>query len=109
MRRKSAMLMTTTDSIPGENLELLGLVQGNIVRTKNVGKAIAAGFRAMGGGEIKIFTDLLNEARAMAISRMQEQAQALGADAIVFIRITTCSVMDGSSEVTAYGTAVKFV
>jgi len=101
--------MTTTESIIGKNLEMLGLVQGNIVRTKNVGKAIAAGFRSLGGGEIKIFTDLLNEAREIAITRMQEQAKALGADAIVCIRITTCSVMDGSSEVTAYGTAVKFV
>ena len=103
------MLMTTTDSISGKNLEMLGLVQGNIVRTKHLGKAIAAGFRAMGGGEIKIYTDLLNEARETAINRMQEQATALGADAIVCIRITTCSVMDGSSEVTAYGTAVKFI
>ena len=103
------MLMTTTESIAGKNLEMLGLVQGNIVRTKNVGKAIAAGLRSLGGGEIKIFTDLLNEAREIAIGRMQEQAKALGADAIVCIRITTCSVMDGSSEVTAYGTAVKFV
>jgi len=103
------MIMTTTDAIAGKNLEMLGLVQGNIVRTKHLGKAIAAGFRAMGGGEIKIYTDLLNEARDVAISRMQEQAKAMGADAIVAIRMTTCSVMDGSSEVTAYGTAVKFV
>ena len=103
------MLLTTTDSVAGKNLEMLGLVQGNIVRTKHLGKTIAAGFRAMGGGENKIFTDLLNEAREQAISRMQEQAKALSADAIVCIRITTCSVMDGSSEVTAYGTAVKFV
>jgi len=101
--------MTTTDSIANKNLEILGLVQGNIVRTKDLGRAIAAGFRAMGGGEIKIYTDLLNEARETAISRMQAQAHALGADAIVCIRIATCSVMDGSSEVTAYGTAVKFV
>ena len=103
------MLMTTTDTIQGKNLEMLGLVQGNIVRTKNIGKAIAAGFRAMGGGEVKIYTSLLNEARDTAIGRMQEQAAALGADAIVCIRLTTCSVMDGSSEVTAYGTAVKFI
>jgi len=103
------MLMTTTDSIAGKNLEMLGLVQGNIVRTKNIGKAIAAEFRALGGGEIKIYTNLLNEAREVAVSRMQEQAQELGADAVVCVRLTTCSVMDGSSEVTAYGTAVKFV
>ena len=103
------MMMTTTDSIAGKNLEMIGMVQGNIVRTKDFGKAMLAGFRALAGGEIKIFTDLLNEARAIAIGRMQEQAQAYGADAIVAVRMTTCSVMDGSSEVTAYGTAVKFV
>ena len=103
------MLLTTTDTIAGKNIEMLGLVQGNIVRTKHLGKSIAAGFRAMGGGEIKIFTNLLNEAREQAVSRMKEQAAELGADAIVCIRITTCSVMDGSSEVTAYGTAVKYV
>lgn len=103
------MLMTTTDSISGKNLEMLGLVQGNIVRTKDFGKAMWAGLKSLAGGEITIFTDLLNEARTIAIMRMQDQAKALGADAIVCVRITTCSVMDGSSEVTAYGTAVKFV
>ena len=103
------MLMTTTDAIAGKNLEPLGLVQGNVVRTKHLGKSISAGFRAMGGGEIKIYTDLLSEAREIAIGRMQEQAKSLGADAIVCVRMATCSVMDGSSEVTAYGTAVKYV
>ena len=103
------MILTTTDTITGKNLQMLGLVQGNIVRTKDIGRSLVAGFRAMGGGEIKIFTDLLNEARSTAISRMIEQARSIGADAIVCIRLTTCSVMDGSSEVTAYGTAVKFI
>jgi len=103
------ILMTTTDTIPGRELQILGLVQGNIVRTKDIGRAFAAGFRAIAGGEIKIYTDLLNEARTTATNRMIEQAQALGADAIVCIRMTTCSVMDGSSEVTLYGTAVKFI
>ena len=103
------MILTTTDNIAGKNLEMLGLVQGNIVRTKHLGKSIMAGFRSMGGGEIKIFTELLNEARDIATSRMKKQAKAMGADAIVAVRMTTCSVMDGSSEVTVYGTAVKFV
>jgi len=102
------LLKTTTDTIVGRNFYMLGLVQGNIVRTKDVGRAVLAGFRAMAGGEIKIYTDLLNEARVIAISRMEEQAMALGADAIVCIRLATCAVMDGSSEVTAYGTAVKY-
>ena len=103
------MLMTTTDTITGKELQMLGLVQGNIVRTKDFGRAFAAGLRSLAGGEIKIYTDLLNEARETAIGRMQAQAKALGADAIVCVRMTTCSVMDGSSEVTTYGTAVKFV
>jgi len=103
------MLIVTTDSIPGKNFEMLGIVQGNIVRTKDLGRAFAAGLRSLAGGEVKIYTDLLNEARATAIDRMQEQARALGADAIVCVRMTTCSVMDGSSEVTTYGTAVKFI
>jgi len=103
------MLMTTTENIPGRNLQVLGLVQGNIVRAKDIGRAFAAGFRAMAGGEVKIYTDLLTEARETAIARMIEQAGSWGADAIVCVRLTTCSVMDGSSEVTAYGTAVKFV
>jgi len=103
------MIITTTDLITGKSFEMLGLVQGNIVRTKHLGKAIAAGLRSLGGGEIKIYTELLNEARDIAISRMKDNAAALGADAVVCVRLTTCSVMDGSSEVTAYGTAVKFV
>jgi len=103
------MLMVTTDTIPGRELQALGLAQGNIVRTKDVGRDILAGFRSLGGGEIKIYTDLLNEARSVAIGRMIEQARGMGADAIVCVRIATCSVMNGSSEVTAYGTAVKYV
>jgi len=103
------IIMTTTDLIPGQNLQVLGLVQGSVVRAKDVGRAFAAGIRAMAGGEVKIYTDLLNEARATATERMLDQAQAWGADAIVCLRIATCSVMDGCSEVTAYGTAVKFI
>ena len=103
------MIMSTTDTIPGKELQVLGLVQGNVVRAKDIGRAMAAGLRAIGGGEIKIYTDLLNEARLTATGRMVEQARGWGADAIVCIRMTTCSVMDGSSEVTVYGTAVKFM
>lgn len=103
------IIMATTDTIPGKNIEVLGLVQGNVVRAKDIGRAFAAGIRAIGGGEIKIYTDLLNEARHTAIERMVSDARAMGADAIVCVRLATCSVMDGSSEVTAYGTAVKYV
>ena len=103
------MLMTTTDTIAGKNIEMLGLAIGNIVCTKHLGKTIAAGLLSMAGGENEIFTDLLNEAREQAVSRMCKQAAALGADAVVCVRISTCSVMDSASEVTAYGTAVKFI
>ena len=103
------MLICTTNDIPGKNIQALGFVQGSIVRTKDVGRSMFAGLRAIAGGEIKIFTDLLNEARAIAINRMIEDAQKAGADAIVGVRVITCSVMNGASEVTAYGTAVKFV
>jgi len=102
------MLITTTENI-GRNMQVLGLVQGNIVRTKDIGRAMAAGFRSLAGGEVKIYTDLLNEARATATSRMVEQANSMGADAVIGTRMSTCSVMDGSSEVTIYGTAVRFV
>lgn len=102
------MLMTTTDTIPGKEVEILGFVQGSIVRAKDIGRAFLAGLKAgTVGGEIEIYTNLLNEARATAVSRMQMQAGSLGANAIVCVRIATCSVMDGSSEVTAYGTAVR--
>lgn len=103
------MLIVTTDGIPGKNLQPLGFVQGNIVRAKDLGRSLLAGLKAgTVGGEIKIYTDLLNEARTVATERMVEQATELKADAIVGVRMETCSVMDGSSEITIYGTAVKF-
>ena len=103
------MLVTTADVGPGARIQLLGLVRGNIVTSKNVGRDLMAGFKAMAGGEIKTYTDMTNEARHIAEQRMVEQAQAMGADAIVAMRFSSETVVDGATEMLAYGTAVKFV
>ena len=103
------MLITTSEFVSGKNLHHLGLVQGSTVRAKNIGKAFIAGIRQIGGGEIHEYTELMYEARVDATNRMIDSAQRLGADAIISTRYSTCSVMDGNSEVMAYGTAVKFV
>jgi len=103
------MIISTANDIPGKNYETLGLVMGSCVQAKHVGKAFMAGLNAIAGGEIKIYTDLLNECRATSINRMVEQARNWGADAIIAARFNSCSVMDGSSEVVAFGTAVKFI
>ena len=103
------ILLVTTNDIPGRELQHLGLVQGSVVRAKDFGRSFMGGLKAgTVGGEITVYTDLLNEARSIAIDRMITQARAYGADAIIALRIATCSVLDGCSEVTAYGTAVKF-
>ena len=103
------MILVNTDYIPGKEFEMLGLVKGSTIQSKNVGKDIAAGFKTLVGGELKAYTDMMNEARALATKRMVEEAEALGADAVVNIRYTSASVMQGAAEVLAYGTAVKFV
>jgi uncharacterized protein YbjQ (UPF0145 family) len=103
------MLITTSENVSGKTLNHLGLVQGSTVRAKHIGKAFMAGIRQIGGGEIHEYTELLYEARQDATARMVAAAQKMGADAIVALRYSTCSVMDGNSEVMAYGTAVKFM
>jgi len=100
------MLISTTDNLPNK-FEVVGLVKGSVVRAKHIGRDIMAGFKSIVGGEIKGYTELLNEARKIATERMIEEAKALGANAIIAVRYSTCSVMDGASEVMAYGTAVK--
>jgi len=102
------MLMVTSEFIQGKELEHLGLVQGSVVRAKHIGKALLAGFRAIGGGEIVEYTELMLEARQVATDRMVEDAKKLRSDAIISVRYSTCSVMEGNSEVMAYGTAVRF-
>ena len=102
------MIVTNTVTVAGyEITELLGLVQGNTVRAKNVGRDIMAGLKNLAGGELKGYTELLTESRQEALTRMIAQAEQLGANAIVNVRFTTSSVTSGASELYAYGTAVK--
>ena len=102
------MLMTTSDQIPGrEIIETLGLVTTNTVRARHVGRDILAGLKNLVGGEIGAYQQLLSESRELALARLQEQAEAQGADAVVALRLTTASVAQGASEILAYGTAVR--
>jgi len=103
------MILVNTDYIAGKELQMLGLVRGSAVQSKHLGKDIMAGFKTLVGGELKAYTDLMNESRAIATKRMCEDAEAMGADAVVNIRYVSAAVMQGASEITAYGTAVKFV
>lgn len=103
------MMLTTIDVVPGKQYEVLGLVKGNMVQTKNFGKDIGVGLKSLVGGELKAYSDMMNEARATATKRMVAEAEALGADAIVCVRYTSASVMAGAAEILAFGTAVKFV
>ena len=102
------MDIATTDYIAGKELEHLGLVQGNVVLTKHIGQDIMAGLKAIVGGEILQFTELLKEARVTATERMIQEAQNLGADAIITVRYSTAQIMDPAAEVMAYGTAVRY-
>lgn len=103
------MLLVNTDYISGKELETLGIVKGSIVQTKNFGKDFMAGIKTLVGGEVKEYTDMLNQARQIAVKRMVDEAESMGADAIVNIRYASSSLMQGAAEVIAYGTAVKFV
>ena len=103
------MLLLNIDYVPGKEVEPLGLVKGTVVQSKNVGKDFMAGMKTLVGGEIVGYTEMLNEARAIATKRMVDAAEALGADAIVGARYASSSVMQGAAEVVAYGTAVKFL
>ena len=102
------MLLVNTEYIGGKEIEMLGMVKGSVVRTKNVGNDIMASFKTLVGGEIASYTDLMNEARSIATKRMVEEAEKMGADAIVAIRYSSATVMGGAAEIMAYGTAVKF-
>jgi uncharacterized protein YbjQ (UPF0145 family) len=102
------MLIATTDGIAGHKIvQTLGLVVGNTVRAKHLGKDIMAGFKQLVGGEIKGYTQMLTESRDEATSRMIENATQLGADAVVSVRYTTSAIMASAAEILAYGTAVK--
>ena len=102
------MILVNTDYISGKELETLGLVQGSTIQYKNIGRDITQSFKTLVGGELKAYTDMMNEARALATKRMVREAEALGADGVVNIRYASSTVMQGAAEVIAYGTAVKF-
>ncbi len=102
------MILVNTDFIPGKEIkEMLGLVRGNTIQAKNIGKDIVAGFRQLVGGEIKEYTEMLSEAREIALQRMADKAEKLGADAVINVRFMTSAVMGAAAEILAYGTAVK--
>lgn len=101
------MLLVSINHIPGKDFEVLGMVKGCVVQSKNFGKDFMAGMKTLVGGEIVGYTEMLVEARQIATKRMVDEANALGADAIVNIRFGSSSVMQGAAEVLAYGTAVK--
>lgn len=101
------MLLLNIDYIPGREVEALALVKGSIVQSKNFGKDFMAGMKTLVGGEITSYTEMLDEARKIATKRMVDEAEALGADAILNVRYASSSVMQGAAEVTAYGTAVR--
>ena len=96
------MILTTTEHIPGKEYEVLGLVRGSTIQSKNLGKDITQSFKTLVGGELKAYNEMMNEARALATKRMVE-------DAVVSMRYASASVMQGAAEVMAYGTAVKFL
>ena len=102
------MIYTTTETVPGKKIvSIIGIVTGNVVQSKHIGRDIMAGLKSIVGGEIVGYTQMLNEARDIAIERLVASANEKGADAVVGIRFTTSAIMDGSSEIMAFGTAVK--
>ena len=103
------MLLVNTDYITGKKLEMLGLVKGSTIQTKNIGRDITQGFKTLVGGELSAYNEMMNEARALATKRMCAEAEDLGADAIVNIRYASAAVMQGAAEVIAYGTAVRYL
>jgi uncharacterized protein YbjQ (UPF0145 family) len=102
------MLLTNLEAVPGRRIiEHLGLVQGSTVRAKHLGKDIVAGIKNVFGGELKAYTELLQESREEAVQRMVAQAEALNANAVLNIRFSTSSIAQGAAELFAYGTAVR--
>lgn len=102
------MIVVTTDFVPGREIEsAIGIVRGNTIRAKHIGKDIMAGLRMLVGGEVKEYTEMLTEARNESLRRLQDQATQLDADAVINVRFVTSQVMAGAAEMLAYGTAVK--
>lgn len=108
LSQTSSLILTTLEGVPGKGIvEHYGLVQGSTIRAKHVGRDIMAGLKNIVGGELKGYTELLQEARKESVERMVQQAEQLGANAVVNVRFATSSVAPGAAELFAYGTAVK--
>ena len=102
------MIISTTEQI-GRNYEVIGIVKGSTVQTVNAFKDIGAGLKTLVGGELSKYNEMMDKARTIAIDRMTKEAESYGADAIVGLRFSSASVMQGAAEIMAYGTAVRFV
>ena len=103
------MKLYNTDYVEGTKLEMLELVKGSTIQSKHIGKDIGASFKTIIGGELKGYTEMMEDARRIATERMIAEAEKLGADAVVNVRYATSAIMQGAAEVIVYGTAVKFV
>lgn len=103
------MILVNTDYITGKTLETIALVKGSTIQSKNIGRDITQSLKTIIGGELKAYTDMMNEARDLATDRMIKEAEKLQADAIINVRYTTSSVVQGAAEILVYGTAVKFI
>lgn len=103
------MKLVSIDYIPDTKIEALGMVKGTIVQTKNIGRDFMASMKTLVGGEIVGYTEMLNEARQIAVKRMVDEAKELGADAVIGVKYGSSQVMSGAAEVIAYGTAVKII
>lgn len=102
------MLITTVETIPGKSYTVLGLARGSTIQCRNFGHDLMSSMRNLVGGEMESYTAMMNDARDLATNRMTDEAARMGADAVIGMRYTTSSVMQGAAEVMAYGTAVKF-
>ena len=102
------MILVNTDYIAGKELEMLVLVNGSTIQSKNIGRDFGAGLKSIVGGELKAYTEMMEEAREIAMKRMVENAEGMGADAVVNVRYSTSAIMAGAAEVMVYGTAVRF-
>ncbi|MFA6618383.1 MAG: YbjQ family protein [Candidatus Neomarinimicrobiota bacterium] len=102
------MILVNTDYISGKEFEMLGIVKGSTIQSKNIGRDITQAFKTIVGGELVAYNDMMNNARALATKRMVAEAEELNADAVINIRYASATVMQGAAEVMAYGTAVKF-
>ena len=102
------MTLVTTESISGKELEMLGMVKGSTIQTVNAVRDIGAGLKTLVGGELTKYNEMMNNARALATKRMVEEAEAMGADAVVAVRYSSASIMQSAAEVMVYGTAVRY-